>query len=135
MIKYLNKVQISDLKQSRTLASEITKTGATLFDLLAKEINIKVCIPPLFNHFQSQNTSFLQPIRQKSVNKHFESSEIEDGVKKAITVVKKEIEDTNQLIDNISVTEANLDAKIERRKVEIDRYEKRLQTLKKVRFV
>lgn len=58
---------------------------------------------------------------------------MEGGIRKAIETVKKEIEETNQLIDNVSVTEANLDAKIERRKAEIDRYEKRLQTLKKVR--
>lgn len=58
---------------------------------------------------------------------------MEAGIKKAIETVKKEIAETNQLIDNVSVTEANLDAKIERRKAEIDRYEKRLQTLKKVK--
>lgn len=58
---------------------------------------------------------------------------MEDDIRKAIEILKKEIEETNQLIDNVSVTEANLDAKIERRKAEIDRYEKRLQTLKKVR--
>lgn len=60
-------------------------------------------------------------------------NEIETGIRKAIETIKQEITETKQQIDNISVTESNLDTKIERRKVEIDRYEKRLQTLKKVR--
>lgn len=75
----------------------------------------------------------LKGIRQRSVGRQYEVSEVETGIRKAIESIKHEIADTKQQIDNISVTEANLDSKIERRKVEIDRYEKRLQTLKKVR--
>jgi clusterin-associated protein 1 len=60
-------------------------------------------------------------------------NEVESGIKAAIEAIKVEIDESKQLIDNVSATEANLDTKIERRKVEIDRYEKRLQTLKKVR--
>lgn len=48
-------------------------------------------------------------------------------------MINEDIKETTELINNISATETNLDSKIERRKVEIDRYEKRLQTLKKVR--
>lgn len=66
--------------------------------------------------------------------KQFEISDVEGGIKKAIEAVTKEISETKQLIDNVAATEASLDSKIERRKVEIDRYEKRLQTLKKVRY-
>ena len=36
-------------------------------------------------------------------------------------------------IDNVASNEANLEAKIEKKKVELDRNQKRLQTLKKVR--
>jgi len=60
-------------------------------------------------------------------------SEVESGVKKAIETINLEIAETKQLIDNVAATEASLDSKIERRKIELDRYEKRLQTLKKVR--
>lgn len=58
---------------------------------------------------------------------------MESGVKKAIETINLEIAETKQLIDNVAATEASLDSKIERRKIELDRYEKRLQTLKKVR--
>ncbi|GJQ72252.1 hypothetical protein Trydic_g3343 [Trypoxylus dichotomus] len=106
--------KLHDLKQSRQLASEITSSGATLFDLLGKEVD-------------------LRSTRNISAAKQYEVSDVEEGIKKAIESIKQEIADTKQLIDNVSATEASLDAKIERRKVEIDRYEKRLQTLKKVR--
>lgn len=49
--------------------------------------------------------------------------------------MRKEIEETKQLIDNISAAESNLDSKIERKKAEIERYEKRLRTLMKVRWI
>ncbi|KAJ8942740.1 hypothetical protein NQ318_007907 [Aromia moschata] len=35
---------VSELKLSRQLASEITSTGATLFDLLGKEVDLRGCI-------------------------------------------------------------------------------------------
>lgn len=106
--------KVGELKLSRQLASEITTTGASLFELLGKEVDLRV-------H------------RQRSISRQFEINDVESGVKKAIDIINEDIKDTTELISNISATEANLDAKIERRKVEIDRYEKRLQTLKKVR--
>ncbi|KAJ8984678.1 hypothetical protein NQ317_015769 [Molorchus minor] len=106
--------KVGELKLSRQLASEITSTGATLFDLLGKEIELRAD-------------------RQRSIGRQFELSEVEAGIKKAIESISQEITETKQLIDNVSATEASLDTKIDRRKVEIDRYEKRLQTLKKVR--
>ncbi|CAH1376549.1 hypothetical protein MTP99_017951 [Tenebrio molitor] len=106
--------KINELKLSRQLASEITTTGATLFDLLGKEVELRAA-------------------RHKSVGRQYELNEVESGIKAAIEAIKVEIDESKQLIDNVSATEANLDTKIERRKVEIDRYEKRLQTLKKVR--
>nr|CAH7733132.1 unnamed protein product [Callosobruchus chinensis] len=106
--------KVNELKISRQIASEITTTGANLFDLLGKEMDLRVA-------------------RQKSIGKQFELSEVEAAIRAAIDSISHEIGETKQLIDNISVTESNLDSKIERRNIEIDRYEKRLQTLKKVR--
>ncbi|KAH1025179.1 hypothetical protein HUJ05_009956 [Dendroctonus ponderosae] len=98
--------KVNDLKLSRQLASEITSTGATLFDLLGKEVD-------------------LRSARQRSMGRQFELSEVEAGVKKAIESINQEISETKQLIDNVAATEASLDSKIERRKIELDRYEKR----------
>ncbi|XP_074027492.1 clusterin associated protein 1 isoform X2 [Leptinotarsa decemlineata] len=106
--------KINELKFSRQLASEITSTGANLFDLLGKEVDLKVA-------------------RQRSIARQIELSDVEAGIKEAIKIITQEIEETKQLIENVAATEASLDAKIERRNVEIGRYEKRLQALKKVR--
>lgn len=35
-------IQINDLKQCRTLASEITSKGASLYDLLGREVDLRV---------------------------------------------------------------------------------------------
>lgn len=75
----------------------------------------------------------LQSARYISAGRQYEINDVESGIKRAMDAVKQEIEETKQMADGVSATESNLDAKIERRKVEIDRYEKRLQTLKKVR--
>ena len=46
---------------------------------------------------------------------------------------QEEIQKTNTMIENIAADEANLEAKIEKRKNDLERNQKRLQTLKSVR--
>ena len=41
---FLFSFQISDLKASRQLASEITSRGAALYDLLGREVELRVCL-------------------------------------------------------------------------------------------
>ncbi|XP_043482494.1 clusterin-associated protein 1 [Leptopilina heterotoma] len=106
--------KINELKTTRQLASELTTNGATLFDLLGREAE-------------------LREIRNSKVSRQFDTSEIEMALKETIDNTKKEIEDTRKQINNVKETEQNLDAKIERRRTELDRNQKRLQTLKKVK--
>lgn len=42
-------VQIADLKAARQLASEITAKGASLYDLLGKEVELRVSSVPFRN--------------------------------------------------------------------------------------
>lgn len=72
-------------------------------------------------------------LRHISAGRQYEVNEVESGIRKAVENIKKELSETKQLIENVSTSEMNLDSKIERRNIEIDRYTKRLQTLKKVR--
>lgn len=106
--------KINELKSTRQLASELTTNGATLFDLLGREAE-------------------LREIRNSKVSRQFDTSEIEMALKETIDNTKKEIDDTRKQINNVKETEQNLDAKIERRRTELDRNQKRLQTLKKVK--
>uniref|UniRef100_A0A8C3IAI8 Clusterin associated protein 1 n=1 Tax=Chrysemys picta bellii TaxID=8478 RepID=A0A8C3IAI8_CHRPI len=78
--------KIADLKAARQLASEITSRGASLYDLLGKEVELR-----------------------------------------------EQVQKTKDMLNNVASDEANLEAKIEKRKLELERNQKRLQTLQSVR--
>lgn len=59
---------------------------------------------------------------------------MEEGLKEAIQTAKSNVTNTQNLIDNVAATESSLDSKIEKRQAELERNNKRLQTLKKVRL-
>lgn len=96
------------------MASKITQKGAALFRSLEEE-------------------SELRPIRDSRVNAALDINEVEQSLKTLIQKTKKETQHTRDLIKNISATEANLDAKIAKRREDLERNSKRLQTLKQVR--
>uniref|UniRef100_A0A1B6C3Q1 Clusterin-associated protein 1 n=1 Tax=Clastoptera arizonana TaxID=38151 RepID=A0A1B6C3Q1_9HEMI len=107
--------KISELKLTRELASQITLKGAILYELLGTEVHQ------------------LKYIRKICINNQYELGDLEEGLKEAILQAQYNLSNTQNLIDNIAVTEANLDAKIGKRQVELDRNKKRLQTLQKMR--
>lgn len=106
--------KISDLKDARRLASEITVKGAHLFDMLGKEVD-------------------LRELRTQVVARSLELNEVETGLHASIQAVQQEIQKTLTMLDNVASDEANLEAKIEKRKTELERNNKRLQTLQSVR--
>ncbi|XP_072167689.1 clusterin-associated protein 1-like [Diadema setosum] len=106
--------KIQDLKASRQLASEITSKGASLYDLLGKEVE-------------------LREIRTMAINKPLEINEIEHGLKNSIKAVEQQVKKTQKMLENVASDEANLEAKIDKKKSEQERNLKRLQTLQSVR--
>ncbi|XP_070172397.1 clusterin-associated protein 1 [Polyergus mexicanus] len=106
--------KINELKTTRQLASQLTINGATLFDLLGREME-------------------LREIRNTKIAREFDTTEIEAALKDVIANTHKEIDETKKQIENVKDTEQNLDVRIERRRTELDRNQKRLHTLKKVR--
>lgn len=76
--------KINELKSTRQLASELTTNGATLFDLLGREAE-------------------LREIRNSKVSRQFDTSEIEMALKETIDNTKKEIDDTRKQINNVKV--------------------------------
>lgn len=77
----------------------------------------------------------MQDIRNSSISTLIEMNRIESAVKEAVEFAKTSIANTKSLIENVSATESSLDAKIEKKQVELERNQKRLQTLKKVRYI
>ncbi|XP_025418754.1 clusterin-associated protein 1 isoform X2 [Sipha flava] len=104
----------NELKTTRELASKITQKGATLFRSLEEE-------------------SELRPIRDNRVNGALDINEVEQSLKTLIEKTKRETSHIKDLIKNVSATEANLDAKIAKRREDLERNSKRLNTLKQVR--
>ncbi|XP_003417794.1 clusterin-associated protein 1 isoform X1 [Loxodonta africana] len=106
--------KIADLKAARQLASEITSKGASLYDLLGKEVE-------------------LRELRTEAVARPLEINETEKVMRIVIKDILAQVQKTKDLLSNVASDEANLEAKIEKRKLELERNRKRLQTLQSVR--
>ncbi|XP_013381095.1 clusterin-associated protein 1 [Lingula anatina] len=106
--------RIADLKEARRLATDITEKGAKLYDLLGKEVDLR----------EQRSNVIARPL---------EINEVEKGLQASIKAVEADITKTQQMIDNVASDEANLEAKIEKKKNELERNTKRLSTLQSVR--
>ncbi|XP_030068947.1 clusterin-associated protein 1 [Microcaecilia unicolor] len=106
--------KITDLKAARQLASEITSKGASLYDLLGKEVD-------------------LREVRTAAIARPLEINETEKVMRIAIKEVLEQVQKTKDMLNNVASDEASLEAKIEKRKLELERNQKRFQTLQSVR--
>lgn len=106
--------KLQDVKLFRQLASDITNKGATLYDLFGKEVE-------------------LRELRSSVLAKQVDVNQVETWIHQATVKIQEELSQTTQLIENVASDEVNLDAKLEKKKAELDRSQKRLTTLKKVR--
>ncbi|ORX77144.1 hypothetical protein BCR32DRAFT_223596 [Anaeromyces robustus] len=106
--------KLQDLKTCRALSAEITTRGANLYDLLEKEVE-------------------LREMRALVLAKPFELSSMETDVNQALLHIQQKLTETQLKLENLSADEVNLKGKIQKRKVELDRAEKRLKSLKSVR--
>ncbi|KFO83551.1 Clusterin-associated protein 1, partial [Buceros rhinoceros silvestris] len=102
------------VKAARQLASEIASTGASLCDLLGKEVE-------------------LREARTEAIARPLDLNEAEKAMKTAIACVLDEVQKTQDTLNNVALDEAILDAKIEKRKLELERSQKRLETLQSIR--
>ncbi|XP_056153292.1 clusterin-associated protein 1 homolog isoform X2 [Lampris incognitus] len=106
--------RVADLKAVRQLASEITDKGASLFDLLGKEVE-------------------LREMRTAAIARPLEINETDRALRAAIKEVLENVEKTRDMLNNVASDESSLEAKIEKKKQELERNQKRLQTLQSVR--
>ncbi len=106
--------QIGDLRRARELASEITTKGASIYDLLGREVE-------------------LREVRTHTINRNLELVDVEQGIQDAVKACQREGEKIAHMLENIHSDEKNLDEKIEKKRMEYERNLKRLHTLKDVR--
>ena len=67
------------------------------------------------------------------IAKPFELDDIEKSVKTSVETLKKQLKETLSAFENLQADESNLISKIEKKKIEFDRAEKRLKSLQGVR--
>ena len=67
------------------------------------------------------------------IAKPFELEDIEKSVTASVENLKKQLKETMSAFDNLQADESNLVSKIEKKKIEFDRAEKRLKSLQGVR--
>lgn len=106
--------KLSDLKLTRQLASEITHHGAQLYDHLAKEAELK-------------------EMRAATLAKQLEITEIEKCLQDATRLVMEETAQLHRRMETVAADEANLQVKIDKKKADLERNQKRLATLRAVR--
>nr|XP_026486663.1 clusterin-associated protein 1 [Vanessa tameamea] len=106
--------RVGEVKQARGLATDITAQGAFLYDLLAKEPENK-------------------EQRDKALSRPLDMSSLEAALNRAVESVAGQVAAVREQIDNVASSEAALDAKLERRRAELQRAEKRLHTVQKIK--
>ena len=112
----INEIQanLADLKMARSLASEITTRGASLYDHLSREAE-------------------LRELRTLALSRPLEITEVESGIVSSKAAVEKEIDTAERRIENMKKDQGNLEGKIKKKDGELERNLKRLKTLKAVR--
>lgn len=99
---------------TRALASEITSRGATLHDLLGREVELRAD-------------------RTDAIARPLDVDQIEVGVQKGIDMITEEVQRVSSQMDNLGADEANLGSKIEKKTMDLERNNKRLRALESVR--
>ncbi|XP_053607441.1 clusterin-associated protein 1 isoform X2 [Plodia interpunctella] len=106
--------RLAEIKQARALATDITAQGAFLYELLAKEAENK-------------------DLREQALARPLDMSAMEACLRRALDAVAARVASGKDQIENVAASEAALDAKLERRRAELQRAEKRLHTVQKIK--
>lgn len=117
-------IKVQDVKQARTLASDITQSGAKLYDLLANEVADRYDRLQTLRFLDQAGTAF-------EGSKEF--NHIERSLKEIIEQVKQNAEDARKECEELEADEKSMDVKIKKKQEELERTEKRLRSLENVR--
>lgn len=116
--------KLRNLKQARSLANEITETGAKLFDSLGKENDLR--------ESREKALEFLDSI-SRNLGSNTEQEYIEKCIRDLVGGQSQQMEQMNEMINNLKQDENELENKIQRRAAELERTDKRLKGIEQVR--
>ena len=106
--------KIGDIRRCRQLATEITQQGAKLFQLLKKEETGR-------------------EERQRVVGSDLELEHVANEMRTQIATVSESVTTVERQIADIASDESNLEAKIEKKRADLERNQQRLKSLTTVR--
>lgn len=106
--------KFADLKLTRTLSSDITKYGARLHELLA-------------SHSETKEAA------ASALGKNFEVEALQRQLHQLVESATEQTEQMDRMLSNLGQDEQNLQLKIDKKKTELDRHQKRLSSLQTVR--
>lgn len=116
--------KLNSIKSCRSLASEITDSGAKLYDLLGRENELKVS--------RQKAILFLDNI-SRNLDSNAEQEYIEKCIKDLIIQQKEQLTQMEKMVKSLEQDEKNLESKIKKRSGELERAEKRMKSLQHVR--
>lgn len=123
-IDYTVSSKMHQMKQCKSIANEITESGAILHELLGKEAQLK--------QSREKALNFLQTI-SKDLDTNKEQEYIEKCIKDLVETQKEQLSQMQKMVKNLETDEKNLDAKIKKRGGDLERAEKRMKSLQNVR--
>ncbi|OMJ66667.1 hypothetical protein SteCoe_36415 [Stentor coeruleus] len=116
--------KLQNLKSARELASEITESGAKLFDLLSREKDLKEA--------RDKALAFLDNI-SRNLDSNAEQEYIRNCIRDIINSQTGSLSQMEKMLEELEKDEKNLESKIKKRSVELERAEKRIKSLQSVR--
>jgi len=106
--------KFAEVKTTRALSGDITKFGARLYELLGSYAETK------------DSTA-------RSLGKNHDVATIQRQINRMVEESAEQAVQMDRMLSNVSADEANLQQKIDKKKTELDRHTKRLQSLQTVR--
>ena len=106
--------KFTDVKATRRLASDITKYGIRLYELLGTHVEAKEAAA-------------------RALGKNYDIDDMGRQLREMEGAVSEQTAQMEQMLGNVQQDEANLQSKIDKKKTELDRQQKRLQSLQTVR--
>ncbi|RLN37663.1 hypothetical protein BBJ28_00001919 [Nothophytophthora sp. Chile5] len=123
-VKSLLASRVKDPKATRQLASDITQAGAKLYDLLEAELDVR--------DSRQHAIRFLDALSSKTENSS-EQKYLERTIQELLTNLQENVELTERQVVDLDAEEKALAAKIKKAQTDLERSEKRLQSLQHVR--
>jgi len=106
--------KFADVRLTRSLAADITKYGSRLHELLGQHADAK------------ENAA-------RALGKNFDVDNLQRQMHQMIGQVTEQTDNLRDMLQNLENDELNLQQRIDKKKGELDRHEKRFQSLKAVR--